>query len=151
MNIERNQWQMLGLAIEIIATAFAGKTDKGGKPYILHCLHVMNHVNQNDPELMQIAVMHDLLEDCRDTWDLSKLQELGFSNRVLEALDLLNHLDEWDYLDVYIVNIAKNPDAKAVKREDLKHNSCVTRTKGLREKDVLRLTKYIRAFEYLKD
>lgn len=146
-----NQWKLLGIAIDLTTAAFTGVVDKGGKPYILHCLHVMNKVNGDDPELMQIAVMHDVLEDRPDLWNIEKLRDLGFSERVLSALDLLNHRKGDDYLDVYIVNIAKNLDAKLVKRADLKHNSCVTRTKGLREKDILRLTKYIRAFEYLKD
>ncbi len=147
----KNQWDMLGDAIELTTLAFKGIKDKGGKPYILHCLHVMNKVTNDDPELMQIAVMHDVLEDRPDLWTLDRMREHGFSERVLTALDLLNHRKEDDYLDVYIPNIAKNPDAKLVKRADLKHNSCVTRTKGLREKDIQRLTKYIRAFEYLKD
>ena len=146
-----NQWELLGKAMDITTAAFSGIVDKGGKPYILHCLHVMSKVNGDDPELMQIALMHDLLEDRGDIWSLLKLREVGFSERVLTALDILNHRKEDDYLEVYIPKIAKNNDAKLVKRADLKHNSCVTRTKGLREKDILRLTKYIRAFEYLKD
>jgi len=56
---------MLDKAIALTASHFEGKFDKAGQPYILHCLHVMNAVcpNQDDHELMSIAVMHDLVED----------------------------------------------------------------------------------------
>lgn len=144
-----NQWQQLSLAISIVATAFEGKMDRGGKPYILHCLYVMNNVDQTDPELMQIAVMHDLLEDCPE-WDHFKLTQLGFSSRVLGALGLLTHDKQVPYED-YINTIALNQDARRVKMADLKHNSCVTRLKGLREKDFARLQKYAQAYSYLSN
>ena len=44
-----------------------------------------------------------------------------------------------------------NPDAKRVKREDLRDNSDITRLKGLRKKDFDRLEKYSKAFIYLSD
>jgi hypothetical protein len=44
-----------------------------------------------------------------------------------------------------------NPDARRVKREDIKDNSDVTRLKGLRQKDFERLEKYARAYTYLSD
>ena len=50
---------MLDKAIAIAAKEFEGKHDKGGNPYILHCLHVMHKVGPDDHELMIIAVHHD--------------------------------------------------------------------------------------------
>lgn len=38
----------LGLAIAIAAEAFKEKTDRGGKPYILHCFHYEDiHIELN--------------------------------------------------------------------------------------------------------
>jgi len=53
----------LGKAIAIAATAFEGAIDKGGNPYILHCLWVMNAVRHLGEDYMIVAVLHDLLED----------------------------------------------------------------------------------------
>ena len=143
---------MLGKAIAIASKEFADKTDKGGKPYILHCLHVMHKVGPDDHELMIIAVLHDLVEDTDWTFDM--LRDEGFSERVLIALRLLTHYpighSEGKTYDDYIKSIATNEDARKVKMEDLKHNSDITRMKGLRKKDFDRLEKYHRSYEYLK-
>lgn len=56
---------MLGKAIAITAQAFKDKKDKGGHPYIMHCLRVMYAVAHLGEEVMQAAVMHDLVEDNR--------------------------------------------------------------------------------------
>lgn len=141
---------MLAKAIAIAAAAFKNKLDKGGRPYILHCLRVMNnarYINPNDEDLMCIAVLHDLLEDCDDEWSAQRLRDEGFSDRVISALELLTHIDG-DY-DMYIKVIAFSDDARSVKLADLVDNSDITRIKGLRKKDMDRLEKYHRAYTYL--
>lgn len=136
----------LGLAISIAAGAFKYRFDKGGNPYILHCLQVMNWVDSSDVELMIIAVLHDLIEDTK--WSINDLRMLGFSERVITALECLTHWDEEPYKD-YINRVATNIDAIKVKLADLRHNSDITRMKGLREKDLKRIEKYFKAFKYL--
>jgi len=138
---------MLDKAIRMAAEAFEGKFDKGGHPYILHCLHVMNAVDPTDHELMIIAVLHDLIEDTPATPYI--LTNLGFSPRVVSALTLLTHEKGVEYMD-YIRAIAMNEDAVVVKRADLRHNSDIMRMKGLRGKDFKRLDKYFTAYEYLR-
>lgn len=138
----------LALAISITAKAFENKVDKSGKPYILHCIRVMNEVDQNDEELMQGAVMHDIIEDTDIT--ISYLADLGFSNRVLGILYLVTHLKETPY-DEYIKAISVNKDATKIKLADLKDNSDITRLKGLRKKDIDRIEKYHRAYIYLQN
>jgi len=54
---------MLSTAIRIASEVFEDKYDKGGQPYILHCLNVMGQMDPNDHELMAIAVLHDVIED----------------------------------------------------------------------------------------
>ena len=80
-----NQYELLGKAIEIAVDAHAGQFDKGGKPYILHPLHLMNQL-MFDLELAQAAVMHDVVEDS-DYYTLETLRAYGFSERVLDMLD----------------------------------------------------------------
>jgi (p)ppGpp synthase/HD superfamily hydrolase len=139
---------MLGRAIEIAAVAHSGQVDKGGKPYILHPLWVMDRVRHLGEDAMIVAVLHDVVED--SDWTLVKLASEGFSLKVIQALTLLTHDKDTDY-DEYIKAISTNPIAKAVKLRDLEHNTKVTRLKGLRKKDFDRLEKYHRAYTYLMD
>lgn len=138
----------LAQAIAFAANVFAEVTDKGGKPYILHCLRVMNNVDQNDEELMTIAVLHDVAEDFPDKWPVSFFCKNGYSGRVIEALSLLTHNKSVSY-DDYIKAIAYNPDATKVKLADLKDNSDITRLKGVGKKDFDRMEKYSKAYLYL--
>lgn len=50
----------LGNAIALASKVFENKVDRGGQPYILHCLQVMDQVD-NDSELKIIAVLHDVI------------------------------------------------------------------------------------------
>lgn len=137
----------LGKAISMASKVFEDKVDKGGQPYILHCLVVMASVNQDDNELKQIAVLHDVIEDTDMTFD--DMIANGFSQRVVHGLRLLTHVPEISY-DDYIARISYNKDAIAVKMADLRHNSDIHRMKGLREKDFVRLAKYHRSYALLK-
>ena len=138
----------LALAISITAQAFEKKMDKSGKPYILHCLRVMNSVNQKDEDLMIAAVLHDIVEDCPEEYTFSKLTELGFSDRVVGILHLVTHSKSTPY-DEYIKAISVSKDATDIKLADLKDNCDISRLKGLRKKDFDRMEKYHRAFVYL--
>lgn len=135
---QRNQNKLLAKAIAIASEAHVKQLDKGGKAYILHPLRVMSTMPQDDPEMMQIAVMHDVVED--SDWTIEDLRKEGFSDRVLDALSLLTRGDE-DY-ETYIDNIATNPDATRSKLGDIRDNSDITRLKGIREKDFERMKKY---------
>ena len=139
---------MLDKAIRIAAQAFEGKFDKGGHPYILHCLHVMNEVRHLGTDYAIVGVLHDLIEDTE--WTFKMLVFEGFSPEVITALVHMTHESSVSY-DEYIQTISNNDIAIACKRADLKHNSDITRMKGLRKKDFDRLAKYHRAYEYLKE
>ena len=139
---------MLSKAIKIAAEAFEGKYDKGGQPYILHCLHVMNAVKDYGEDYMIVAVLHDLLEDTY--WTPLQLQKEGFTDEQIYALRLLTHTPKESY-DTYIQRVSQNTIARTIKMADLRHNSDITRMKGLREKDFQRLEKYHKAYAYLKE
>jgi len=139
---------MLGRAIEIAATAHTGQVDKGGRPYILHPLWVMDRVRHLGDDYMIVAVLHDVVED--SDWSFTDLLKEGFNQNVMYALSLLTHDPAVPY-DDYIKAIATDPIARAVKLRDLEHNTKITRLKGLRKKDFDRLEKYHRAYTYLMD
>lgn len=141
---------MLSKAIAVTAKAFEGHKDKGGKPYISHCLRVMNSVPQDDEELMCAAVMHDVPEDYEVTKiSLLDLASMGFSTRVCRIVGLLTHDKKRVSYDDYIKMIALDKDARLIKLADLKDNSDITRLKGLTKKDFDRMEIYHRSFMYL--
>lgn len=144
-----NTKKLLAKAIAIASTSFQDCFDMGGQPYILHCMYVMHKVKHLGDEAMICAILHDLLEDCKE-WNFDKLREEGFTQEIITTLELLTHRKETDYMD-YIKAISVHKIARAVKMADLEHNSKITRLKGLRKKDIDRLEKYMRAYEYLKD
>lgn len=143
--------RMLAKAISITSVAFEDKLDKGGVPYIMHCLHVMNIIGKKsdkDQELMCIAVMHDLVEDTE--WTIADLTSAGFSSRVCAGVSDMTH-DPYETYEEYIKVISLNPDARKVKLVDLKHNSDIHRMKSLDKKHFKRLEKYHRAYAFLRD
>lgn len=137
---------MLGRAIAIASHAFRENKDKSGKPYILHCLWVMDRVRHLGEDYMIAAVLHDLVEDTH--WTFEMLGDEGFSNEVLQALMFLTH-DKKEPYDKYIERLAHNEIARQVKLRDLEHNSKITRLKGLSKKDFDRIEKYHKAYTYL--
>lgn len=136
----------LDKAIRIASVAFEGVFDKGGKPYILHCLWVMDRVRHLGVKYMIVAVLHDLLEDCED-WTPNRLREEGFAEDIVETLILLD-MRGVDYMtrikEIKLVALAREP-----KKRDLEHNSKITRLKDVRDKDFERLKKYNLAHRYL--
>lgn len=139
-----NKQEQLSKAIQIASTVHEGQFDKGGKPYILHPLHLMNQL-LFDAELATIAVLHDVIEDSDGNVTTKTLWEDGFNLRVTTVVDRLTHKPGDDYFD-YIKNICVDYDAIRVKRKDLEHNSDITRLKGVTEKDLKRIEKYHKAF-----
>lgn len=145
-----HQQKMLAKAIMIAATGHVDAVDQGKNAYILHPLRVMNGLLVKDPELMQIAVLHDVVEDCPE-WTLDTLRAAGFSERVLTGLSYMTKTeadaaagDEGYY--AYIRRMFGCLDAMLVKISDLTDNTSLNRMKGQREKDIERTAKYMRAY-----
>lgn len=138
----------LANAYKLAATLFVNQVDKSGEPYFSHCISVMNNLRSNDEELKIIAILHDVVEDTRYTFEMLEME--GYSSRVLAALRLLTHNKETPYED-YIRNIVDgmNEDARRVKLADLEDNANIFRLKGLTAKDHHRISKYHWAFTYL--
>ena len=139
---------MLGKAIALAAKIHEKQVDKAGMAYILHPMRIMMRLRTNDEELMQIAILHDVVEDSDLT--IFDLDQMGFSLRVLRGVDGVTKEPRETY-DAFIKRASTNPDSKIVKREDLRDNSDITRLKGLRHKDFERMEKYHKAFVYLSD
>ncbi len=139
---------MLSTAIDIAAQMHKEQRDKGGSPYILHPLRLMMRLNTTDEELMAIAVLHDVVEDCGVTFD--DLRQFGMTERVVIGVQALTKQVGESY-EQFIERLAGNRDALLVKREDLKDNSDLPRLKGVTEKDVTRMQKYMKAYKRVEE
>lgn len=142
------QSDMLSKAIALAATKHAGQFDKGGMPYSLHVLKVMHYTKSDDLEILQIAVLHDIVEDTDITY--VDLRVMGFSERVIAGIRALTKI-KGQTLEEYLAGILANLDAIIVKMADLRHNSDIRRLKGVTDKDVKRVVKYHNMWLVLKD
>ena len=138
----------LAIAISIAADAFKSELDKGGNPYILHCLAVMYGVEHLGTDAMIVGVLHDVVEDTSISY--KDLEELGIPYHIMGWLSNVTKLKGEVYME-YVRRCASHPISKAVKIADLEHNMKASRMVGLRKKDFDRLEKYHIAYMYLKD
>ena len=133
-------------AISIALEAHKSKLDKAGAPYILHPLRVM--LNMETEEEMMVAVLHDVVEDSDYSFD--KLREIGFSERVLEALDSVTKRAGEAYED-FVKRAASDPIGKKIKLADLRDNMDLSRLAKITDVDLKRVQKYHDALKILDD
>ena len=141
--------EMLNIMLVLVATEFDGMYDKGGVPYVMHCLKVMHYTKTEDEELQCIALGHDLVEDRRSV-TYARLHDMGFSDRVLSGIRAMTKVPG-ETNEEYVARIKANPDAIKVKLADLRHNSDIRRLKGVTAKDIARIEKYHSMYLELKD
>lgn len=142
----------LGLAIGMAAEVHANQTDKAGEEYILHCLAVMDMVEEYGKDAMIVAVLHDSFEDHSG----SPKEVAAFQHRVLkefgqeifDAIYALSHPgNRYEPYDEYIERVKGNYLARIVKIADLTHNMDPRRIPASQivDKDFSRWDKYRRA------
>lgn len=141
--------QTLEEAIILATRVHSREVDKGGHPYISHPLRVMLSIQKDYPqiniEILQIAILHDVLETKKPAVDLC-----FYSQEVKECLELLTRKDNQSYSG-YIERISYNPYATLVKLYDLLDNMDLSRipTNLLTVKDDKRQKKYTKAYTKL--
>ena len=114
-------------ASEICFEAHKHDRDKAGYPYFMHPMTLA--VQFDDEATVCTALLHDVIEDHGDRYSIEYLKKEGFYDEIIDALKLLTHDDDTEYLD-YVKRIKTNPIARRVKLADLKHNSDVRRCGG---------------------
>ena len=130
---------LLGNFIHLAAEKFLGKLDKGGKPYVLHLIRVMQNLETDDEELQCIGIGHDIIEDTDTTYQ--DLINIGATKRVLSGIWGMTRIPG-ETEDEYRVRVMETEDRTRVKIADLKDNTDITRLKGITEKDFKRMQKY---------
>jgi guanosine-3',5'-bis(diphosphate) 3'-pyrophosphohydrolase len=127
----------LAKAVCIANAAHVGQFDKGGLPYIMHPMRVMEAVEGEDAKI--VAVLHDVLEDTDVTAD--DLAHDGFSETIITALEALTRRPGESYA-AFIRRVAQNPLATVVKIADMRDNSNLARIPNPTDKDRARVAKY---------
>lgn len=147
----------LSQAIALAADVHEHQTDRGGAPYILHPIRVMEdamRVEDGSEEAGIVAVLHDVLEDNKKYADhfLRKQIITTFGSVILDFLDILTRKDGEDYLESYIKRIIDSGTfCGTVKMADLRDNMTILRQPTLRDKDLQRLQKYHMAYRMLRE
>ena len=111
--------EQIEIALEIALKAHRGQRDLDGQAVIVHPLTVAMKGN-NEYEIIA-GLLHDVVEDTE--WTFDDLLKAGIAKKVVDALRLLTHNKDEQYLD-YVRRIAesRNPIAINVKSNDLEHN-----------------------------
>ena len=133
------------LAMRICFDAHKNQIDKSGLPYVFHPFHIAEQMKDEDTTI--VALLHDVVEDTNITLD--DLRAYDFPEEVIAAIAVMTHDPEVEYME-YVAKVKKNPIAAAVKLEDLKHNSDLTRLDEVTAKDIKRNEKYKKAIEFLE-
>jgi (p)ppGpp synthase/HD superfamily hydrolase len=132
-------------AIEIATTSHKGQVDKYGAPYLGHVMRVMNMGITEEEKIC--GVLHDIVEDTDVTFE--QLASEGLSPVILEGLRGVTKLSENEDYDAFIQRTLQNRLSCVVKLHDLTDNMDVRRMDVVRDKDIARLNKYLKAYKII--
>ena len=135
---------VLEKALGIALIAHAGQKDKAGAPYILHPLRLM--MTADEPDTQVTALLHDVLEDSQLTEE--DLNQAGIPAHIAAAVASLTRQIDETY-EEFIERIAQDPLARRVKILDIQDNLNLKRLKSVNKGDLMRVTEYHRALQYL--
>ncbi|HGW4265804.1 TPA: GTP pyrophosphokinase [Pseudomonas aeruginosa] len=135
---------LIEMALQRALSAYMGKVDKAGMPYILHPLRLMTRFT--DPFEQAVSLLHDVIEDS-DTTAEDLLNE-GFPEIVVEVVVILSRRRGESYED-FIERICVHPLARKIKLADIEDNLNVLRLASLGESDLRRVSKYHQAWKRL--
>ena len=138
--------KLIETSLQIALRAYAGKTDKAGREYILHPLRVMAKM-KTDLE-RSAALLHDVLEDSDITAE--ELLAEGIPAEVVEAVRFLSKQEGEDYQD-FVRRARQNRLAAAVKIADIEDNIDILRLASVDEHDLARIRKYHTAWHLLQE
>ncbi|MFP7487285.1 GTP pyrophosphokinase [Priestia filamentosa] len=133
-------WEkLLESSIDLAIKHHKGQVDKGGNPYIQHCLEVMEGLSTIQEK--NVGVLHDAIEDTDLTFN--KLRELNYPSIIIEALDSVTRR-EGETRDQFIYRCSQNRIGKKVKMVDLGCNVNLSRLPNPTAKDFQRNQMYKR-------
>ena len=144
-NVMEDCSELLDKAALICVTKHQGQRDKAGAAYFQHPMRVAMNCEKDKEKI--VALLHDTIEDTDITPEWLKQQ--GFSDEIVEAILSLTRNPGEDYQE-FVARAKKNPIGRVVKIRDLEDNLNVLRLREVTPEMAKRLTKYLKALEYLK-
>lgn len=131
-------------ALRIAICAHEGQKDKSEREYVMHPIRVAERCK--DPRAKIVALLHDTIEDTDVTADY--LRKEGFPEEIIIAvLSVTKH--EGESYEHFVHRAAENAIGREVKIADLEDNMDIRRLIEIKDEDVARLRKYLRAWQYL--
>ena len=85
--------KMTNKAIKLMYEAHKNQLDKSGLPYVFHPFHIAEQMKDENTTI--VALLHDIVEDTDTTFE--DLKEMGFNDKVIDALKLMTHNKDEDY------------------------------------------------------
>ena len=131
-------------ALKIAIQAHRDQKDKSGRDYIMHPIRVAERCN--DPKARIVALLHDTIEDTEISVDY--LREQGFPEEIVNGILSVTKRKGESYED-FVRRAAENGIGRIVKKADLEDNMDIRRLSEISEKDVERLRKYLKAWQFL--
>ncbi len=141
-----NTSTLLEKALQIATDAHIYQVDKAGAPYIFHPIRVSNRCSTNNERI--VALLHDTIEDTEVTAEYLLME--GFPRNIIDAILSVTRNEDESYED-FIKRCRLNPIGRQVKIHDLEDNMDITRLGSLKESDLARLNKYLKAYRYLTE
>ncbi|WP_144536798.1 hypothetical protein [Bacillus thuringiensis] len=137
-------YPLLQKAIQISFEAHKGQTDKGGNPYILHPLYVMNQLEAIEEKI--VGVLHDTKEDAGLTDEFFRAE--GFSERIIRGIDSVTRRPDETYME-FVKRSSEDELGRNVKKEDILHNMDLSRIPVITKKHVSLQKRYKKGLDYL--
>ena len=140
-----NYDELFERAMQIAIRAHMGQKDKAGRDYVMHPIRVAERCK--DPRAKIVALLHDTIEDTPVTAEY--LRGEGFPEEIIRGVLSVTKRDDEEEYDDFVARAAENAIGREVKIADLEDNMDIRRLKEINDKDVERLRKYLRAWQYL--
>ena len=141
-----NYQDLYDLALRIAIKAHEGQKDKSGHEYIMHPICVAERCS--DPRAKIVALLHDTIEDTEVT--VEYLRKEGFPEEIINGILSVTKRDGESYED-FVRRAAENEIGIIVKKADLEDNMDIRRLQEITDKDVERLRKYLKAWQFLNN
>lgn len=154
-NLKINTYDHLFDAKHIAWHAHSNQVDKGGNPYYLHLIDVMNGVwstfdhGETDYDYLIVAILHDYLEDVDNSESTILHFHHMFGDDVVDAIVAITKTKD-EKRSAYLKRVCDNKIACLVKYYDIKDNMRLDRLKEITKKDIVRNVIYSSNLEVIK-
>lgn len=144
-NDNQMKWdELYDRALKIAIQAHRGQKDKSGREYVMHPIRVAERCKS--PRAKIVALLHDTLEDTDVT--VEYLRSKGFPEEIVIGV-LSVTKQEGETYDDFVKRASADVIGREVKIADLEDNMDIRRLKVIKDDDVVRLRKYLHAWQYL--